>query len=766
MPRLTALLLCLLLLPAGFARGDGFIVVDDPAVRGGPGHFPFAPLEVVRHRVTVEIDNGVAVTKVDQTFHNPSGRRTEGTYLFPLPEGASIDKFSMDVDGTMTDAELLPADKARRIYEEIVRTQRDPALLEYAGRGAFKARVFPIEPNGDKRIRLQYTQVLTPDSGATEYRYSLNTEKFSAAPLKEVSVTVHLKSDRPLKSVYCPSHNVEVKRDGASAATVTYEETDARPDADFKLIYSADPDPVGITLLTHRADPAEDGYFLLMASPGEASDREVKVQPKDVCFVLDTSGSMAGPKLDQARRALGFCLANLNEGDRFNVVRFSTEAEVLFDAMAPADKSHVAEARAFVDKLKPIGGTAIGAALARANELQKGASGQSRPFVTIFLTDGQPTIGETDEDKLVAASGGSGRIFPFGIGADVNTHLLDRIANGTRAFSQYVLPTEDIEVKVSDFYAKIQSPVMTGVKLSILNATQAFTPDSIRATKILPADLPDLYRGQTLLAFGRYSGSGFGTVSVRGTIGGVERTFSRDLNFPAREAANDYIPKLWATRRVGWLLDEIRLRGESDELKGEVTRLARAHGIVTPYTAYLIIEDESRRNVPVASQTLRGISEDREVRRRAGAVYDSAAANSPALVKSGPQALATAKDVGGLKQSTNAQQAQGASGQGLFANQDAPATRPGEAVGYRQSQAQNYARQAAAVNGRAFYLNAGVWVDSRLQVADARKLPRRAVAFNSDAYYALLDAYPDVAKWLALGPQVDVIVGGTVYNVR
>ena len=758
MPRLTALLLCLILLPAGFARGDGFIVVDDPAVRGGPGHFPFAPLEVVRHRVTVEIDNGVAVTKVDQTFHNPSGRRTEGTYLFPLPEGASIDKFSMDVDGTMTDAELLPADKARRIYEEIVRTQRHPALLEYAGRGAFKARVFPIEPNGDKRIRLQYTQVLTPDSGATEYRYSLNTEKFSAAPLKEVSVTVHLKSDRPLKSVYCPSHNVEVKRDGASAATVTYEETDARPDADFKLIYSADPDPVGITLLTHRADPAEDGYFLLMASPGEASDRGVKVQPKDVCFVLDTSGSMAGPKLDQARRALGFCLANLNEGDRFNVVRFSTEAEVLFDAMAPVDKSHVAEARAFVDKLKPIGGTAIEAALARANELQKAAAGESRPFVTIFLTDGQPTIGETDEDKLVAASGGSGRIFPFGIGADVNTHLLDRIANGTRAFSQYVLPTEDIEVKVSDFYTKIQSPVMTGVKLS-------FKGD-VRASALYPTELPDLYKGQTLLVFGLYSGSGPAAVEGTGTVGGRSVMFAQDVTFPERETKHDFIPKLWATRRIGWLLDEIRLRGESDELKGEVTRLARAHGIVTPYTAYLIIEDESRRNVPVASQTLRGISEDREVRRRAGAVYDSAAANSPALVKSGPQALATARDVGGLKQSTNAQQAQGASGQGLFANQDAPATRPGEAVGYRQSQAQNYARQAAAVNGRAFYLNEGVWVDSRLQVADARKLPRRAVAFNSDAYYALLDAHPDVAKWLALGPQVDVIVGGTVYNVR
>ena len=763
-PLLLALLLVLALLPA-VARADGFIVVDDPAVRAGPGHFPFAPLEVVYHRVTVDIDNGVAVTTVDQAFRNPSGRRTEGTYLFPLPDGASIDRFSMDVDGTMTDAELLPADAARKIYEDIVRKQRDPALLEYAGRGAFKARVFPIEPNGTKRIKLRYTQVLTPDSGATDYRYSLNTEKFSATPLKEVSVTVHLKSDRPLKSIYCPSHNVEVKRDGDRAATVSYEETDARPDADFKLIYAADPDPVGITLLTHRPTPAEDGYFLLMASPGERS-ADAAVQPKDVCFVLDTSGSMAGPKLEQAGRALLFCLANLNAADRFNIVRFSTEAEPLFAAMAPADAEHVAEARAFVGKLKPIGGTAIEAALNAAADLRKASAGGGRPFVTLFLTDGQPTIGETDEDALVRRAADLGRTFPFGLGADVNTHLLDRVAGVTGAFSQYVGPTEDIEVKVSDFYAKIQSPVMNGVKLAIEGG-------GVRASAVYPSDLPDLYKGQTLLAFGRYSGDGPAAVRVSGTVDGRTVTLAQDVTFPKTEAAHDFIPKLWATRRVGWLLDEIRLRGESDELREEVTRLARAHGIVTPYTAYLIIEDESRRNVPVASQTLRELNDDAATRDRAEAMYRSAPADSPALAKTGPQAMATAKDVGEMRRSENAQQGRGGAGAGLdkaasggaFGVAGGPATQPAE-MGYRAAQSQNYSRQAAAVNGRAFYRNGEVWSDARLQASASEKLPRQAVAFASADYCKLLDAHPDAAKWLALGPQVDLILDGTVYNVR
>ena len=468
----TIAILLLSICVTSIARADGLIIIPHPP-GPMPGHFAFAPLEVVYHNVTVTIDHNIATTEVDQAFYNPSGVRLEGEYVFPLPEGASIDKFSMDVDGKMLEAELLPADKARAIYEEIVRKQRDPALLEYTGRGAMRARIFPIEPNSKKQVKLKYSQLIKPDSGLSEYVYPLNTEKFSAKPLKDVSIKVDIHCDGKLKTIYCPSHDAEIRQTSDNHAVVGYEAHDARPDTDFKLVYGTDEKDVGMSILTYRPNASEDGYFMVLASPGMDEDR-AHVQPRDLCFVVDTSGSMAGAKLQQAKKALNFCLENLNPGDKFQIVRFSTEAEPLFSELQSADDEHREAAKRFVDGFKPIGGTAINDALKEAARYA-GSRDKSRPYLIIFLTDGQPTIGPRDEEKIIPAVlndiGGDSRsrIFSFGIGSDVNTHLLDRLSNDTNAFSQYVLDKEDIEVKVSSFYAKIHSPVLTDLKLSFGN---------------------------------------------------------------------------------------------------------------------------------------------------------------------------------------------------------------------------------------------------------------------------------------------------------
>src|SRR3954451_23830770 len=401
--KIVWMLMILVSMPV-LSGADGFIVINQPTtpVPVPQGHFSFAPLEVSFHHVSVTIKDQVAVTSVDQEFVNPNPQQLEGTYLFPLPPGAHIDKFSMDINGVMQEAELLPADKARSIYEEIVRKYRDPALLEYAGRDAFKVRIFPIEAQKGKKIKITYTQLLKSDTGMTEYTYPLNTEKFSAKPVRDVSVKITLNCNQPLKSVYSPSHNVEIKRDGDKKAVIGFEDKNVRPDTDFKLIFSKSANPIGIDLLTYR-DGANDGYFLLLASPGMDVKAE-NIQPKDICLVLDTSGSMAGKKMDQAKKALAFCLANLNEKDRFEIIRFSTEAEPFFDDLKPADKANVDKAQIFVSALKPIGGTAINDAMTKALGLgQKRSDADKRPYVVVFLTDGLPTIGETNEDRILAA---------------------------------------------------------------------------------------------------------------------------------------------------------------------------------------------------------------------------------------------------------------------------------------------------------------------------------------------------------------------------
>jgi Ca-activated chloride channel family protein len=750
--------------PVPPCRADGFIIVNEAHWRPGPPgpHRPipaprpyvFAPLEVTYHHVNVRIDDQIATTSVDQEFYNPNPQRLEGTYLFPVPKGAQINKFAMDIGGKQVEAELLSADKARRIYEDIVRKLKDPALLEYAGRDVFKVRVFPIEPNSRKRITLSYTQILKSDSGLVSYLYPLNTEKFSAKPIRNVSVKVDLESKRPLKSIYSPSHSVEVKRHGANRATAGFEAANVRPDTDFALYFAPEKDELGVNLLTHRPS-GEDGYFLLLASPG-LDVKEKQVVMKDVAFVLDTSGSMAGKKLAQARKALQFCVENLNDGDRFEIIRFSTEVEPLFDQLVPASEPNRARAENFIQDLKPMGATAIDDALQKALALRPTRG--DRPFVVIFLTDGRPTIGTTDEDQIVAdvkkASAGLTRVFCFGIGTDVNTHLLDRIAEDTRAVSQYVLPDEDLEVKVSHFFSKIKEPVLT-------NPTLKFT-GGIRGTKLYPSPLPDLFKGEQLVLVGRYSGKGDAAVIVEGAVNGAARKFSYEVNFPKDASENEFIPRLWATRRVGYLLDEIRLRGENAELRDEVTELARQYSIVTPYTAYLILEDETQRNIPVRLRSLQEFDGDRGARTEAKKAWSDFKD-----AREGEQAVAGAR-AGSFFRAADA--VAPAASNGVLESRRALGlpSAPGRAplvspANQSKERLVEYSQQAQFVAGKTFFQNDQQWIDSAVQKHPNAQRVR--IQFGSAEYFDLVAQQPRALPWLALGQTVQFVLDNTVYDI-
>lgn len=754
----------------------GLIIVDDAHWWPGPPPHPipphpippwpprprpyiFAPMEVSYVKVNTRINDQIAVTSVDQEFYNPNPSRLEGTFVFPIPKGAHIDKFTMEIDGKQAEAELLSADKARHIYEDIVRKLKDPALLEYAGRDIFKVRIFPIEPNSKKRITISYTQLLKSDDGLVSYVLPLNTEKFSAKPIKNVSVHVELETKRPLKSIYSPSHTVELKRHGSTSATVGYEASDVQPDADFALYFAPEKDEIGVNLLTYKPGD-EDGYFMLLASPG-VDVKEKQVILKDVAFVLDTSGSMAGAKLEQAKKALQFCVENLSDGDRFEVIRFSTEVEPLFDGLADANKANRSKAEAFVKDLKAIGGTAIDDALKKALQIrtQKSevrAQGE-RPFVVIFLTDGRPTIGTTDEDQIVAGVKKRGenrtRIFCFGIGNDVNTHLLDRITEETRAFSQYVLPEEDLEVKVSSFFSKIKEPVLTNPEIK-------FTGD-IRTSKLYPSPLPDLFKGEQLVLVGRYSGRGDSAIMVEGTVNGAARKFTYEVKFGEQSSENEFIPRLWATRRVGYLLDEIRLRGENPELRDEVTELARKYSIVTPYTAYLIMEDEGRRNVSSSLRSFQNFERDSAARHEAAQTWYSFKNEA-----SGEKALADARY--GLALKTAEAPAAAVAGsavearRGLGLPQAVTTTAPAQ-LADTKSRLVQYAEQSQFVGGKTFFQNEKQWIDSGIQKHPEAKRVR--IQFGSPEYFDFVARNEKALPWLALGQNVQFVLEKTIYEI-
>ena len=744
--RLVALLLLAFPFAGGTALlGDGFIVIPRPPQPGAISPFP---LEVVRHDVQVTISDLLATTTVDQEFFNPNSSRLEGYYLFPLPAGATIKNFSMWIDGRETAAELLDAAKARSIYEDIVRRLRDPALLEYDGRGVFKVRIFPIEAHARKRIRIAYHEALEKDNGAIGYQYPLNTEKFSAKAIESVRISLAIESTAPLAAIHCPTHPVTIARRGANRATVVYESRNSLPDSDFKLFITPEAGPLGFSLLTYR-DPGQDGVFFLSVSPGRESGADA-VSAKDIIFVMDTSGSMAGRSLEQAKSALRYCLGRLHRGDRFNIVRFATEAEPLFDAWRPAAAENLRQAENFIDQWRAAGGTNCDEAMDLALRVPDEGAGMPertarRPSAIVLITDGKPTIGETAEESLLSkidrANHGRFKIFPVAIGSDINTHLLDKLAEQTRTFRTYIAATENIENGIARFYDKIQSPVLSSLRLNVSG--------NVHVNQLYPHELPDLYKGSTLTVCGRYQGSGPAVVEVSGRLNGRLRQFTFQSDFPAQDPAHDFLPQLWAARRVGFLLDLIRLHGENKELVDEVTRLARRHGIVTPFTSYLILEDEKQR-------VQRGDLAESDM------TLGRVAAANPAFAQKQRQEFARMKE-----------DKSGSSGvqvseelQALHQAQTVAETGPGEnRLAYRDpaDREQRLNRQVRRVRGRAFFLSGDTWVDAAAQSTPS--LPLTRIAFASAAYFAWLEKEPASRPFLSLGRSLKFVWGRRVIEI-
>ena len=713
---LAAVVAMLLWAPA--ARADG-IIIPDPPPGEEPGPLRDAWLTIRYHRVRVTIEDQIAVTRVDQEFVNEHDREAEGTYVFPLPEGASVSEFTMWVDGQAVAGSILEADEARRIYEDIVRRRRDPALLEYVGRGAVRARIFPIPPGGSRRIELEYTQVLPVENGLVDYVYPLNTERFSARPLEVCAIRVDVTSDQAMHAIYSPTHQdrLFVEREGDYRATVSYEETDVLPEQDFELVYTVSQEDVGLSLLTHAESP-DEGFFLLLAAPTVevAADRVVA---RDVVLVLDTSGSMEGEKLAQAKGALTTVLDHLNQEDRFNVIAFSSGIQRFDAGLRPP--SEAVEAAVWVHGLEAMGGTNINRALLEALSLRANSGGEeagARPMVLIFLTDGLPTEGVTEIDQILgnaaSATPDGVRLFPFGVGDDVNTVLLDTLAEQNRGATGYVRPGERIDEEVSRLFSKIKTPVLTDVEVDFGNVV---------VEDVYPYPLPDLFAGSQLIVAGRYrrpsNADGGTSIVLSGHVRGQRREFVYEGGFAPNAgitgANSGFIPRLWATRKIGHLLTQIRLHGEEREWVDAVVELSVRYGIMTPYTSFLIEEEDI-------------LTE--EGRDRAAEKY--MATPSPAAV--GAPAVEMAEGEAEMRSADSA----------------APASGYGDAEGEGGT-----VRRLRHAGAKTFVLQDGIWTDTAF---DAGRMVVREIAFGSEAYFELLAEQPAWGAYLALGERV-VFVG-------
>ena len=702
---------------APHAAAQGILLPRDVRIHPFPHPWPAPhPLRVKSLTVNTHIQGQVATTRVSQIFINDLNFVVDGIYFYPLPEDATFVEFATWDGNKKLRGEVLEKQEALNRYLAIVRSTRDPGLLEYAGANLFQARVFPVPAFGEKRVEFVYSQILKADHGLVSYLYPLQSgTRANPQSIGNVTLTVDIESDQGIKTVYSPTHSVETRREGDRRARLSYEAGNILPDRNFQLFYSLSDADFGLSLITYR-EAAEDGYFMILLSP-KVEQSEAAILPKDILFVLDTSGSMQDRgKLEKALSALRFGIRSLRSGDRFNIVTFSTESRRFREELVPAADDTRSAALQFIDRQNATGGTNIFDALKEALSCFRAGD---RPRYLVFLTDGLPTVGETDPGRILrevsSANNLKVRFFTFGVGYDVNTFLLDQLAARNSGVSDYVTPDEDLEVKLSNFFAKVANPVMTGLQLDF----GALAPHDV-----FPRQLPDLFRGSQITVLGRYSVSGNFPISLRGVVRGDARTLRyQNKEFPSAAAKNDFLPRLWAMRKVGYLLEQIRTSGENQELKNEIIRLAKKYGFVTPYTSYLAADEKDL------------------ITHRRPFPHPLNLQMSPAFGESAtPISTSAARDAVHASIALQAMKT---------ADTEAP---------------QSTRTDMIHVGSKTFALKEGTWIDTAYD--EKSGLPIVDLLFGSEAMLQALVADRQLAAYAALGKNVVVVHKGKVYRIH
>lgn len=667
-------------------------------------------LEIKHYYTNIAINNQLARTKIDQVFTNPNNFEVDGIYIFPVPDGAALSNLALSIDGQPISGELLSEKESYRIYRDSARYGGNKAILEHIGTRAFMAKVPGIPANGERRVQFEYSQIISGDSDLSKYTYPLSLAKSASAPIRNLHIEMEIESDDSFRTVYSPSHEVTINRKNDHHVHLSYEGVDVDPDDDFLCYYSVSDDNFGITLLTHRADEKEDGYFMLLVSP-KYEVKQTEIVEKDFIFVLDHSGSMAGRKVAQAKEALRYCVQNLNDGDRFNLILFNEDitslaerlnrgeewfggerwpdATVLSDKLIDV-KNGREKAFAFIDGIEGRGMTNINEALSVA--LAENPD-PNRPRIIVFLTDGQPTVGVRHPARILEnvakANQNQSRIFVFGVGYDVNDHLLDKMAADNGGTRNYVTPNEDIEDAVSSLFRKMNEPVLVDVEI---NFGEMITKE------LTPRNLPDLFREEQLTLLGRYEGQGDTVLKLRGIIGSEQHEFSKNVHFSELETDNDFLPHLWAQRRIAELVDEVALNGRTRELTEEIERLSRKYGVLTPYTSFVAADDDS-------------LVRD----------YQSTLSEAYTTAMPIPERIRVSRELERRK--------------------------------FARSRRQ-YA-DTKYIGRKAFHHHNGTWVDREYD----GKSERKKIEFDSEAYYELMNRLPDLAKYskLAKGAVVMII---------
>ncbi|MGH7678224.1 MAG: VIT domain-containing protein [Gemmatimonadaceae bacterium] len=703
-----------------------------------------------RSDIRVELRDRVLRYEVEERFVNNGGLVGEADFFFPLPKGAAFRDLKLSIDGQLVAGETMSATEARRIYEDIVRRQKDPALVEWMGHGMLRTRIFPIQAGEERRIVVRFESVAEREGDALRVDYfrgsryapwAMGSERpaQSAEPRAQSNLTLTYRAGGELGEPYSPTHELDTERDGAVRRVLVRA---GGPDITV-LVGLRRSMAASVAVLTN-ATRDEQGYALITVTP--PSELAATRLPRDVTLVLDASGSMAGRKMEQAKAAGRQLLRTLTERDRFRVIDFSTDVRSFRDEFVSASEANVRSAIRYLDDIDPTGSTNISGALEEAlggrrpverdgwderrlQESERRPTTDRVPLI-IFMTDGAATVGERDPAAIAQRAArlrDNARIFSIGMGADVNIGLIEQLALEGRGTAQFVRPEENVEHFVELLASRLRAPLLTNVRVR--------AEGDVRISQMYPAGPQDIFAGQDLVLLARYDGAGRTNLVVEGNAGGRTVRWSNDRTFARDERDNAFVPRLWATQRIGWLAAEKRRNGGNSEIDDEIRRLGERFGIPTEFTSYLVLEPGmvadrgNRRQDAGAIMRLRGVTPT------SAAVGGGAAQSAPAPAMVQFEAAKSASE-----------------------QRDAKSIAAADAAVMNESAAAGQVRRAGA---KLFRRDGERWSDLRMK-SDLRVYKVQAY---SRTYFALLEKLPELRESFAVSEKVLVAGKGVAIEV-
>ena len=557
------------------APAAGLLIAD-----GGFG----GVLEIKEHNVHVTINNGVAVTQVTQIFKNTEKRQVEALYTFPVPKGASVANFSMWINGKEMIGEVLEKKRAREIYNSYKQRRRDPGLLEQVNYKTFEMRIFPINAGAEQKVQITYYQELDTDHDQATYVYPLATSTRTDVDSRTTgrfAINVDLKSAIPITAIESPSHGdaFVVVQHSEHYGQASLETSGGSLAADVVMHYQLSRPRTGLDLITSRQN-GEDGYFMLTLTAGK--ELAAIDQGMDYVFLLDISGSMGNDsKLVVSRSSLEAFIDELGDQDRFELMTFNVNPNMVFDTLAPANVDMKTRAKTFMKSQQAKGGTILAPAMVTAYKY----GDPDRTLNVVILSDGMTEQKERRQlMELIQTRPRNTRVFCIGVGNEVNRPLLEQMAEDSGGLAAFISRGDNFKRQAKAFRRKLMRPVATDLSISI---------EGIRTYDLEPKVLPNLYHGSPIRIYGRYAGGGDARIAVNGQIQGLDFDQSATMPFPKTDPDNPEIERMWAWKRIDQLLKTADRTGSRQQVVDEIINLGETYSIVTEYTSFLVLENDA-----------------------------------------------------------------------------------------------------------------------------------------------------------------------------